>query len=84
MNTGGVIEASLDHDLGYDPEGGLLPEGRVLVSWMAERDIWPTETIAVHSANVVGVRHMIGMIERYEPFERVGYATRFVRTSKTL
>ena len=45
---------------------------------------WPTETIAVHSANVVGVRHMIGMIERYGPFERVGYTTRFVRTSKTL
>jgi hypothetical protein len=64
MKAGNVIEASLDHDLGEDEEGTELQEGRTLVYWMAENDCWPAEQITIHSANVVGVDYMIGMIER--------------------
>jgi hypothetical protein len=46
-----VSEASLDHDLGEDE-----PEGRTLVLWMAENDVWPSQEPVVHSGNVVGVR----------------------------
>jgi hypothetical protein len=81
MQAGGVTEASLDHDLGLDDEGLELAEGRTLVYWMAENDCWPKEAITVHGANVVGVEYMIGMIERYGPFERRGRTTRFVRTT---
>lgn len=80
MATGDVSEASLDHDLGED-DGKQLPEGRALVYWMAENDTWPTESISVHSANVVGVDYMVGMIERYSPLNRVGRTTRFVNAS---
>lgn len=84
MQTSAVAEASLDHDLGQDDQGQQLPEGRRLAYWMAENDCWPTEAISIHSANVVGVDYMLGTIERYGPFERVGHTTRFVRTSKTV
>ena len=70
-----VSEASLDHDLG-DQE----PEGRTLVLWMAEHEIWPTEEIVIHSGNVVGVEYMTGVVERYGPFSRTRPGgTRFVR-----
>ena len=70
-----VTHASLDHDLG---EGNL--EGRRLVLWMAENDVWPTQAISVHSGNPVGVEYMTGVIERYGPFRRVhAGGTRFVR-----
>lgn len=81
MQGGMVFEASLDHDLGMNDAGDHLPEGRTLVYWMAEHDCWPSEAISVHSANVVGVDYMLGMIERYGPFERVGHTTRFQRIS---
>jgi hypothetical protein len=81
MERGQVTDASLDHDLGMDERGQELPEGRTLVYWMAEKDCWPSQSIAVHSANVVGVDYMVGMIERYGPFIREGRTTRFVRAS---
>jgi len=56
---------SLDHDLG-DPEA----EGRHLVLWMCEHDIWPTEGVDIHSGNVVGVQNMSALIERYGPYGR--------------
>jgi len=84
MNSGEVVEASLDHDLGQDDQGAQLQEGRTLVYWMVENDCWPSESITVHSANVVGVDYMVGMIQRYGPFERVGHTTRFVRTDKAV
>jgi hypothetical protein len=74
MESGEVEEASLDHDLGED-----TPEGRTLVYWMAEHEVWPSESISVHSGNPVGVDYMVGMIERYGPFRRVGQRSRFVR-----
>jgi hypothetical protein len=79
FGTTEVTDASLDHDLGTDAEGNELPEGRTLVYWMAENDRWPSNSIAVHSANPVGVDYMLGMIERYGPFVRDGYSTRFIR-----
>jgi hypothetical protein len=74
METGRVEEASLDHDLGDE-----VPEGRRLVLWMAENDIWPSEAISVHSGNVVGHEYMLGVIERYSPLIRVRGTSRFVR-----
>jgi two-component sensor histidine kinase len=65
METGKVTHASLDHELGEDQ-----PEGRRLVLWMAENDIWPSESLNIHSGNVVGVQYMTGVVERYGPFER--------------
>jgi hypothetical protein len=56
-----VEVASLDNDLG---EG--QPEGRTLVRWMAERQIWP-QHVEVHSSNVPAADYMRAMIERYMP-----------------
>ena len=67
-----VIEASLDNDLG-DGE----PEGRKLVLWMCEHDVWPRESIAIHSANPVASEYMVGLIERYGPYRRVAGRPRF-------
>lgn len=80
----GVSEASLDHDLGIDEQGKGLPEGRALVYWMAEHNCWPSDGLTVHSANVVGVQYMVGMIERYGPFLRVGSTTRFISSPNPL
>jgi len=72
--AGEISEASLDNDLG---EG--VAEGRKLVLRMAEHDLWPTQSLAVHSANPVSVEYMEGVIERYGPFERVGRSQTFRR-----
>ena len=62
----GYTHASLDHDLGrFNEDGG---EGYDLVVWMAQHDSWPTEGIRIHSANVVGLRRMLGVIDRYGPY----------------
>jgi Cyclic-phosphate processing Receiver domain len=74
LGTREVKEASLDHDLGDGEE-----EGRVLCLWMAEHDLWPSEAIAIHSANPVGVDYMCGIITRYGPFVREGSRARFSR-----
>ena len=74
LETGRVVEASLDHDLGED-----VPEGYELCLWMAEHDIWPRDRIKVHSGNPPGAERMIGVIERYGPFRRVPMTSRFER-----
>lgn len=61
LKTGTVTHASLDNDLGDT----AIPEGRKLVLWMAENDIWPSESCVVHSMNVVARQYMQGMIDRY-------------------
>jgi hypothetical protein len=62
----GCSHASLDHDLGeFNEDGG---EGYALTVWMAEHDRWPTQGIRIHSANVVGLRRMLGVIDRYGPY----------------
>ena len=66
METGEVNFASLDHDLGiWSSEGG---SGIKLLDWMAEEDLWPVDGITVHSANPVGVKQMLDLIERYAPY----------------
>jgi hypothetical protein len=60
-----VTHASLDNDLG---EG--VQEGRKLVLWMAEKDIWPTESCVPHSANPVAHKYMSEMIARYGPYTK--------------
>lgn len=57
-----VKALSLDNDLGDGEE-----EGRRLVLWMAEFEIWPKGPISVHSANPVAKKYMIGMLDRYAP-----------------
>jgi hypothetical protein len=56
-----VTHISLDNDLGENQ-----PEGRKVVLYMAEHNIWP-EIVTVHSANPVAVEYMNGMIKRYKP-----------------
>ena len=74
LEGGEVTECSLDHDLGSD-----IPEGYALVLWMAENNIWPSEGIAVHSANPPGAERMCGVIERYGPYyRRVPGTRRFI------
>jgi hypothetical protein len=60
LEIGEVEELSLDNDLG---EGFL--EGRELVKWMAENEIWPKNKPKVHSGNIVAALYMRQMIERY-------------------
>lgn len=43
-------------------------EGIDLVKWMCEENIWPSETLAVHSANYDGARRMCGLIEQFGPY----------------
>ena len=68
MLKGDVVLASLDHDLGVPNEDDLRETGYWFVLWMAEHDIWPSENVLVHSGNVVGVKKMTGVVERYGPY----------------
>jgi hypothetical protein len=68
IETGRVVELSLDHDLGDDEVAG---KGLHVVDRIAERqmidgrDLWPRDGITLHSANPAGVRQMAQAIERY-------------------
>jgi hypothetical protein len=67
MKTGRVARADLDNDL-----GGKNQSGYELVDWMAMNDCWPSQTIRVHSANVVAVARMRRAIIHDGPFREVG------------
>lgn len=59
---------SLDHDLGkFFPEGG---DGYAVVLWMAREEKWP-RAVNVHSANTVARERMLGVIDRYGPYDKV-------------
>ena len=59
----GCEYASLDHDLGdFSSAGG---DGYDLVLWMAEDDRCRPRGVRIHSANPVGLRRMLGVIDRY-------------------
>lgn len=67
LETGEVVEASLDHDLGdYSHDGG---DGWRLVDWMAETGTWPAQSVAVHSANPIGVDRMLSTVDQYGPYD---------------
>lgn len=68
LDTGKVVEASLDHDLGDDEQFG---RGIDVVDWLAEQQevrgrlLWPRDGITIHSANPAGRTAMTRTIERY-------------------
>ena len=43
--------------------------GYDVLLWMAEHNVWPTEACYVHSHNSVGAERMVGVINRYGPYE---------------
>jgi hypothetical protein len=45
------------------------PNGKHLVLWMIEHNIWPKNRPIVHSQNPVGKETMVGLIARYGPYE---------------
>jgi hypothetical protein len=51
LELGLVDDLDLDHDLGRDRYGNLLPDGTDLVKWIVETGYWPKGEIIVHSAN---------------------------------
>jgi hypothetical protein len=68
LDTGRVVELSLDHDLSDDERVG---RGIDVVDWLAEqqevhgRILWPRDGITVHSANPGARDAMVRSIERY-------------------
>jgi len=60
LESGYVIQASLDHDLGDKS----IPEktGYTVVCWMEEFGVWPCDGVSVHSMNPVGRAKMLEVI----------------------
>lgn len=59
----GVLYApnGIDYDI-------TVPTGYDVLEYMIENDLWPTRSISVHSANVVGSQRMCRKIEDYGPY----------------
>ena len=66
---GGVAHASLDFDLRCsDPEH----TGADVAQFMADRDLWPSETLLVHSGSTDGRQAISAIVEtsgRFQPAE---------------
>src|SRR3954464_2719878 len=68
VDSGRVIELSLDHDLGDDERYG---RGIDVVDFIVEqqeingRDLWPADGITLHTANPYGRDAMTRAIRRY-------------------
>ena len=68
LDSGRVVELSLDHDLGDDERYG---RGVDVVDFIAEqqetrgRDLWPRDGITLHTANAYGRDAMTRAIRRY-------------------
>ena len=68
LDTGRVVELSLDHDLGGDDEHG---RGIDVVDFLSEqqfahdRSLWPRDGVSLHTANPEGREQMARGIERY-------------------
>ena len=66
LETGRVVELSLDHDLGDDERAG---RGIDVVNFLAEqqiahgRNLWPRDGIRIHSANAYGRDAMVKAIK---------------------
>lgn len=74
LETGQVVEASLDYDLGFGQRYGYA-----LCRWMAEENVWP-QTLTVHSSSPPGSRLMCRLIEEQGPYQRgVPGTRRFVQ-----
>jgi hypothetical protein len=57
-----IEEISLDHDLGSNKSGYDI------CLWLIENEFWPNK-INIHSANIVGVKNMYELLDRYAPKE---------------
>lgn len=82
-NEGGVLDCSLDHDLGFEEAAqgknifdlanynynNVALTGYDFVRWIMEHEAWPLKSLGIHSANPVGARNMMGVIERYGPYD---------------
>ncbi len=70
LESGRVVELSLDHDLGDDEQHG---RGTDVVDFLAEQQevhgrlLWPRDGIAIHSGNPYGRDAMRRTIRRYAP-----------------
>ena len=87
LDTGRVVELSLDHDLGDDDRNGT---GSTVVDWIAEqrgvhgRDLWPRDGITLHTANPAGrermaraIRHEAGRLHEVVEVITAGGKSRF-------
>lgn len=45
-----VVEVSLDHDLGIDPDTEIEDNGFKVLDWIIENGAWPT-VLTIHTAN---------------------------------
>ena len=61
LNQGVVENMSLDHDMGSYEDTGYD-----LLTWMEERNVWPSGYIVVHSANPSGANRMRQVIKKWE------------------
>lgn len=63
--TGEVTVASLDHDLGaiFDPDWEPGGDGIDLAIWMVEEQIFPDESLTIHSWNPSGALNMKRTLE---------------------
>jgi hypothetical protein len=64
---------SLDHDLGEDKKGKLLPTGHDFVKWITkeyqDKEL-PKFTFNIHSANPVGVDNMKSLLNNFIKFKK--------------
>lgn len=58
MKTHKVAIFSLDHDLGQDEEGNILPTGYDFVKYLCETDLETCKAIFLHTDNPVGKENM--------------------------
>lgn len=58
MEKNSIHMLSLDHDLGIDENGNLLPTGYDLVKYICENRIRPANKVYIHTDNVVGRNNM--------------------------
>ncbi|MGG3691794.1 cyclic-phosphate processing receiver domain-containing protein [Heyndrickxia ginsengihumi] len=58
MEKNRVHIMSLDHDLGMDDKGNLLPTGYDLVKYVCENGLRPADKIYLHTSNPVGRENM--------------------------
>lgn len=68
LQTGTVIQASLDHDLDIESTLGRPSKektGYTVVCWMEENGVWPERGVRVHSANPAGKARMEMVIRNH-------------------
>lgn len=81
IRTRVVLELSLDHDLGDDDRAGTGYDVLLFLAEQSEHghDLWPQETMSIHSANFSASPRMEGVVDRYSPLHRVLGRRRWTR-----